>query len=297
MAEMVPADFWHYAIERVKEQFPDIVFIAEIYNPDNYRHYLSFGGFDYLYDKVGLYDTLRGITQGFVAATALSQCWQNLGDIRTQMLHFTENHDEQRYASVHIADSPTKALPAFVVCALFDTAPVMVYAGQELGEKGADAEGFSGPDGRTTIFDYWSVPTLRRNILGTLTEEELQLQALYSKIIRLKGNSVALREGEMYDLMYFNHSGQNGFDSSHHYLFLRATEEECVLVCTNFSDQPADILVQIPTHAFDFFHIDRPWNSCYDLLNNKRIKQQLKPSHPVHVTMPPYGFSLLRFRK
>ena len=33
---------------------------------------------------------------------------------------------------------------------------------RSLGEASAEAEGFSGADGKTTIFDYWSVASLRR---------------------------------------------------------------------------------------------------------------------------------------
>lgn len=65
MAEMVPVEFWEWAIPQVKEAHPEILFIAEVYNPNEYRNYLFRGKFDYLYDKVGLYDTLRNVACGY----------------------------------------------------------------------------------------------------------------------------------------------------------------------------------------------------------------------------------------
>ena len=35
MAEMVPVEFWEWAIPQVKEAHPEILFIAEVYNPTN----------------------------------------------------------------------------------------------------------------------------------------------------------------------------------------------------------------------------------------------------------------------
>lgn len=140
----------------------ELIFIAEIYNPGEYRNYLFNGKFDYLYDKVGLYDTLRAITCGWESATAIPQRWQSLGGIEKRMLNFLENHDEQRIASDYFAGNGSKAIPAMIVSACMNTNPVMIYFGQELGEHGMDTEGFSGRDGRTTIFDYWSVDSIRR---------------------------------------------------------------------------------------------------------------------------------------
>ena len=152
MAEMVPVEFWTWAIEQVKKEYPNILFIAEVYNPTLYRDYLA-AGFDYLYDKVGMYDYLRGVTSKNWPAEGITLQWQKVDDIRDRMLYFLENHDEQRIASGFFCGRGMCAEPAMIVAATLGTNPVMVYAGQELGEKGMDAEGFSGMDGRTTIFD------------------------------------------------------------------------------------------------------------------------------------------------
>ncbi len=90
MAEMVPVEFWNWAIGQVKEKFPPILFIAEVYKPEEYRNYIYTGKFDYLYDKVGLYDTLRSVIIGHCPAPNITSCWQAVDDIRSHMLDFLE---------------------------------------------------------------------------------------------------------------------------------------------------------------------------------------------------------------
>lgn len=162
MAHMVPVDFWRWAIPQVREVNPDIIFIAEIYDVGLYRKFIYTAGFDYLYDKVNLYDSLRAIETANHSAATLTSCWQTVDGIAPHMLNFLENHDEQRFASIQYAGDAARVIPSLVVSAMISTGPFMIYAGQELGEPAADAEGYSGHDGRTTIFDYWSIPTLRR---------------------------------------------------------------------------------------------------------------------------------------
>src|SRR3712207_373762 len=130
MAEMVPAEFWEYAIEKLKGDYPDIIFIGEVYDPGQYRRYIA-SGFDYLYDKVGMYDCLRGIVAGYRSAGEITSQWQSTDDIATHMLYFLENHDEQRIASSFFAGDPWKAIPAHIVSCLLRTNPYMLYAGQE----------------------------------------------------------------------------------------------------------------------------------------------------------------------
>ncbi|MDR2622686.1 MAG: alpha-amylase [Dysgonamonadaceae bacterium] len=261
MAEMVPVEFWGWAIPLVKQAYPDVQFIAEIYNPDQYRNYLQNGKFDYLYDKVGLYDTLRGIVCGKQSAHAITACWQSVGDIQEQMLYFLENHDEQRIASTFFAGDPAKALPALVVLAAMHKNPVMIYSGQELGEKGMDAEGFSGLDGRTTIFDYWSVESLRnwynKGKINTslLTDEQKALRDFYMKVLNLCNSSEAIREGKFFDLMYANPQS-NFFNPGKQYAFMRYAGNELLLIVANFDESEVDAGVFLPAAAFDYFGID-----------------------------------------
>lgn len=225
MAEMVPVEFWEWAIPLVKKDYP-VIFIAEVYNPALYRSYIFTGHFDYLYDKVGLYDTLRAVICGQAPASNIPACWQSLEGIQSHMLNFLENHDEQRLASDFFAKDPAAGISGLLVSALMNTNPFMIYAGQELGERGMDEEGFSGLDGRTTIFDYWSVSTLRnwknggKFDGGKLTDLQKQLRQQYITILNIAQNEPAITQGDFFDLMYANEKNRF-FNNRNQYAFLR----------------------------------------------------------------------------
>lgn len=296
MAEMVPVEFWDWCISQVKARFPRMLFIAEVYNPSEYRNYLYAGHFDFLYDKVGLYDTLRGVICGHRPASDITSCWQSVDDIKDHMLNFLENHDEQRIASDFFATDGRKALPALVVSACMGTNPFMVYAGQEFGEPGMDAEGFSGRDGRTTIFDYWSVPSLRRALSGQLRAEERHLHDAYVKLLRLCNTESTLREGSFFDLMYVNYDGCGGFDPNRHYAFLRHAGHDLLLIVSNFSDEASQVGVRIPSHAFSTLGLREGICWASDLLTGESVTVTLRPDSVTSVQLPPYGAVLLKMR-
>ena len=253
MAEMVPVEFWEHAIATVKSKHPEVQFIAEVYNPEQYRNYIHRGGFDYLYVKVGLYDTLRAvITQGW-STHAITNAWQRVDDIRSHMLYFMENHDEQRIASDFFAANALKGRPAMAVEALIGSNPLMVYAGQEVGEPGMDEEGFSGRDGRTTIFDYWAPRSLRK-LAGQeeLTDDEASLRQWYSDLLRLRIKNRTFIEGPFFDMMYANPHLQR------QYVFTRGENRHTLLVAVNFDETPATISVNIPAHARTFLNVRTP---------------------------------------
>ena len=297
MAEMVPCEFWNFAIKAVKEKYPNIIFIAEVYNPNEYRNYIYHGGFDYLYDKVGLYDTLRGVVCGYTSASNITGCWQGVDDIHTHMLNFLENHDEQRIASDFFAKDPIKARPALVVSACLNTAPLMIYAGQELGERGMDAEGFSGCDGRTTIFDYWNVPTLHRlcyEDLSTYPDSEKELYEFYKKIVQLRTESEAIRCGKFYDLMYANYIGEEGFNPSKQFAFLRKSYTETLLIICNFDSIKINVGVKIPSHAFQFMGLVEGICHGHDLISGESQTLQLKCDQHTSVEVPAYNAVILK---
>ena len=296
MAEMVPVEFWDWCISQVKARFPRMLFIAEVYNPSEYRNYLYAGHFDFLYDKVGLYDTLRGVICGHRPASDITSCWQSVDDIKDHMLNFLENHDEQRIASDFFATDGRKALPALVVSACMGTNPFLVYAGQEFGEPGMDAEGFSGRDGRTTIFDYWSVPSLRRALSGQLRAGERQLHDAYVKLLRLCNTESTLREGSFFDLMYVNYDGCGGFDPNRHYAFLRHAGHDLLLIVSNFSDEASQVGVRIPSHAFSTLGLREGICWASDLLTGEPVTVTLRPDSVTSVQLPPYGAVLLKMR-
>lgn len=301
MAEMVPVEFWKWAITQVKAKYPGIIFIAEVYNPMEYRNYVYQGHFDYLYDKVGLYDCLRAVTCNHAQATAITRCWQDVDDIRDRMLNFLENHDEQRLASKFFAGEPEKGRAPLLVSACMGTNPVMIYFGQELGERGMDAEGFSGRDGRTTIFDYWSVDSIRRWRNGGrfdnrhLTPSEVQLQQYYSRVLTLCNEEPALREGEFYDLMYANLQNPH-FNSGRQYAFLRRKERELILVVANFDGRDAEVEVNIPEHVFDFYALPQTNQvKATSLMSGTPFHISFNSQEPTRILVPAHSGRMLKF--
>lgn len=219
MAEMVPTEFWSWAIAKVKSAHPDILFIGEVYNPSLYRSFVACG-FDYLYDKVGMYDCLCSVMRGHCWASEITRQWQSVDDIKDHMLYFLENHDELRIASDFLAGDARRGIPAAIVSILMNKNPFMLYAGQEFGERGMDKEGFSGLDGRTTIFDYWTVQSLYHGYVNRrkLTDGEKALEKKYSMLLNLANKETAISDGQFFDLMYANQDG-NLFNQSKLYAF------------------------------------------------------------------------------
>lgn len=300
MAEMVPVEFWNWVIPQVKKEH-DVIFIAEVYNPDEYRNYICTGHFDYLYDKVGLYDTVRAVMCGQAPASNISHCWQSLEGIQKNMLNFLENHDEQRVASDFFAGDARPGIPGMIVSAAMNTNPVMIYSGQELGERGMDAEGFSGRDGRTTIFDYWSVESLRNwNNNGhfdgaKLTPAERSLREMYAKLLNVVRSEPVIVEGAFYDLMYAN-SGNPYFNPNRQYAFLRKWKNEVLLVVVNFDRADQCVWVNIPVEAFKAldFEDNKP-AELTDLLTGETTISTLTDAYPYQVKLPAYSGKMLKF--
>ena len=289
MAHMVPVAFWQWAIAQVKSRYPQMLFIAEIYDTALYHSYIFDGGFDYLYDKVTLYDTLRGILCDGWAASDLTRCWQTVEGIGDYMLNFLENHDEQRIASRQFCNNPWKALPALVVSATMSRCPFMIYAGQELGEPAADAEGYSGHDGRTTIFDYWSVPTLRRWHQGKPTADERRLRAFYRHLLHVCNSEKTLARGDFFDLMYVN---QETIDTQHQYAYLRHCDGEMTLIVANFGDEAVNTNVRIPQHALDCAKMPHGKYNSTELLSGESHKITFSDDSFVNVSIAPHAVTI-----
>ncbi|GIQ83045.1 glycoside hydrolase, family 13 [Kipferlia bialata] len=96
-------EFWSAAIRAVKQVYPDTIFMAEVYW--GLGQDLLDTGFDYVYDKEGLYDTLSGEyldnIRNYIKYTSY--------DYLSHGTHFIENHDEGRavehFGSVPVADA------------------------------------------------------------------------------------------------------------------------------------------------------------------------------------------------
>ena len=290
MVEMVPVEFWAYVIPEVKKVNPAIVFIAEAYNPKEYRTYLDRGKFDFLYDKVGLYDGLRRLMRQEGSTEDLTKVWKEESNgFSSRMLRFLENHDEQRIASKDFAGDPRRAIPAMTVAATLASGPVMLYFGQEVGEPARGAEGFSGEDGRTTIFDYWGVPQHQKWLNqgkcdgAKLAPEQKALREFYARLLTVTAASDALRRGRFYELQDANNLGKE-YNQRHLYAYLRFTDKQQVLVVVNFSaDKTYKPVVQVPAEALAAMGLDpKKFYTYTDLLAPGE-----EPRNSLNLTLPP----------
>lgn len=292
MAEMVPVEFWHWVIPQVKAVNSEIIFIAEIYNPDAYRNYIDQGRFDYLYDKVLLYDTLRLLVNGQRSTADIDAIQQRLAGITANMLHFLENHDEQRIASRFFAGNPWKAASAMVISATIDQGPVMIYFGQEVGEPGAGTEGFQGDDGRTTIFDYWGVPEHQKWMNGgafdgaLLSDDQKSLRNFYSTLLNLAVSHPAIVAGEYKDLTAFNIAEKNFNDDV--FACVRYTADKKLLIVAGFNSTTRKISVAMPPDVADKLMLDRNKNyRLKDLLWQNEEVEWIE--NEIRLELPAYG--------
>ena len=306
MVELVPPQFFKWLIEKIKTKYPEVIFVAEVYKKDLYSEYIRNIGFDFLYDKSGLYDTLRTVVEKnandngmpvelWQSATGITRCWQFLGDLQPYMLNFLENHDEQRFASDFFGKKAENTFAPLYVSLFMNTAPFMIYFGEEVGEKGMDHEGFSGCDGRTTIFDWWSVASVLRlrKVIESgayktmdvaeiskagLTEEEAKIFCRFAEATRYAASDEAIRQGTTYDLCYCN-SCSDGFDMNRHFVFLRDHLDHTVLVAANFSNREANMKIVIPEHAFEWMGIP--------------VNEDLYPGKEISISIPPMDAKII----
>ena len=238
MAEMVPYEFWSYMNSAIKMKNPNAFLLAEVYNPAEYRNYIRLGKMDYLYDKVAFYDKLKEVVQGKSLPDPISDIQKSVADIEHHMLHFLDNHDEQRLASPEFAGTPEKGKPLMAVSALISTSPTMIYFGQEVGEPGNENAGF-GTRSRTSIFDYIGVPNHQRWMNGgkfdggQLSKSEKALRDFYKRLLNFTIKSPALM-GNFQEIQSENRQNTVGYDSGI-YSFVRWSKTQKLVITTNFS--------------------------------------------------------------
>lgn len=298
MAEMVPVEFWNWAIPQVKAVNPEIMFIAEIYNPAQYRNYIQTGRFDFLYDKVQLYDTLRDLIGGRKSTLDIGAIQKSLDGINSSMLHFMENHDEQRIASSYFAVNPWKAVPAMVISATIDQGAVMIYFGQEVGEPAIGNAGYQNLEsqGVTSKMDYWGVPEHQKWMNdgkfdgGLLSDDQKKLRQFYSNLLNLAQRNPAITQGEYFDITEENIQAKNFGDDIH--AFIRLKDAEKLLIVSNFGSKTKSIKVNLPnTVALDaektYRAKDLLWNEM-EIMIEKGITT---------VELPPYGSYIFKIQE
>ncbi|QSX39278.1 alpha-amylase family protein [Shewanella cyperi] len=289
MAEMVPVEFWSYLNSDIKRIKPDAMLLAEVYDPSRYRDYLHLGKMDFLYDKVGMYDTLKAVIQGRQETDSIGLAHEAVADIAPHMLHFLENHDEQRIASPEFAGDPRKALPAMVVSSLLTQAPTLVYFAQELGEDGSEDAGFGKPS-RTSIFDYVGVPTLQRYRQAKRTGVALPadiagLRRYYQQLLTLSLSEPALR-GE---LRLVPLPGNSLFG------FIRQSGPDRLLVLSHFGAEPLALEQQLSPEFVPEGHGQQRMllSSLLTDVDGKPIQAELLQGK-LRLKLPPYSSAVFR---
>ncbi len=270
MAEMVPVAFWSYLNSSIKIKNPNAFLLAEVYNPNLYRDYIHLGKMDYLYDKVALYDTIKHIVQGYGLTDNLPNIQKDIADIEHQMLHFLENHDEQRIASPQFAGSAVKGKPAMVVSATISSSPTMIYFGQEVGEPGAENAGF-GKASRTSIFDYIGVPNHQRWMNGKkfdgglLSKKEQHLRDFYKRLLNFTLNSKALM-GNYTEIHSFNRKNTKNYNTKV-FSFVRWKGEEKLIIVSNFdAENSYTFNLKIPSEIIKLWHLKKDHYTLTDQL-------------------------------
>ncbi len=262
MAEMVPVEFWSYLNSSIKLSNPDATLVAEVYNPDLYRDYVQLGLIDYLYDKVGLYDALKPIMQGTRSTDEIAAVHATVLDIEEHMLHFLENHDEERIASSNFVNDAVKGKPAMVVSALIGRSPTMIYFGQEVGEIGDKNDAmFNVPmKMRTTQYDYWGVSTHQRWMNGgkfdggQLNDAEKSLRDFYARLLTFStGNSAV--QGQYAEIHSRNRQLEDGYNDKL-FSFVRWSDDEQLIVVSNFDDMNAyDFFLEVPANIITMWRL------------------------------------------
>ncbi len=283
MAHMVPAEFWTWAVARARVRNPAVIFIGEAYDNDpmkvtagNVMLALLHAGFDAVYDDPS-YKKLKSLYDGCGWANDLDDAH---GDehVFQHSLRYAENHDEVRLAGDRVWGGVGAEVGRAVSAILFGLSrgPVLLYSGQEVGEPARGADGFSGDNARTTIFDYWSMPELAKWVNGhrydgaRLSTAQCELRAFYARLVHLVGEP-AFRDGAFTALNHANIPNENygrlaGETASGHWLytFLRggpASGPRFLVVANLHPTEPLHrVQIQLPPDTLP------PQTTCVEVL-------------------------------
>lgn len=256
MAHMVPPEFWHWLIVRARQRNPEAYFLAEAYAGDaqvpsgdtqsaavtrgEIMAELLKAGFDAVYDDPS-YDALKNLFDGAGSADELDKV-RPRDFVFDNSLRYAENHDEVRLASpLHWGGHGMQTgKPVTALLFALSRGPLLLYSGQEVGEPASGAEGFGGDDGRTTIYDYWSMPEFAKWFNGgacdggRLSSGQKSLREYYRRLLHL-ADLPAFRDGAFYPLNPDNAGNADYGSGQWIYSFLRydAASGQRMLVVAN----------------------------------------------------------------
>ena len=161
-------------------------------------------------------------------------------------------------------------------------------------------EGFSGIDGRSTIFDYWGLKSIQawankgKFDGAKLSPEQKDLRAFYQSLLTLARDDKAIQKGKMYDITY---AQGDGFDKQQHFAFLRHVKGETLLVVVNFHDREQHIKVRIPNDAFVYLGLDGKAGAIgTDLLRGGRYDVNFVPDGESQITLPAWTGVILKIK-
>ena len=274
MAHMVPPTFWRWAIARARLRDEDAFFMAEGYNDHmkltggDVHDALLDAGFNAVYDSPA-YDALRGICERGAWANDLDEANRDHLKSFFRGVRYLENHDEQRLAAPCAWNGRGPAVARALMAAQYTAtaSPVLVYNGQECGEDASGPGGFGGDNGRTSIFDYTSLPHFRHWTAGgafdgsAMTPQERALRGATVSVLRLLQHP-ALSKGGFYGLNWANKETPGfgrveGEQTSGHYLYAylrhyRKAKATVLVVCNFHPQQDFTTCIHIPQNAQDW---------------------------------------------
>ncbi|HEX3655605.1 MAG TPA: alpha-amylase family glycosyl hydrolase [Pirellulales bacterium] len=271
MAYYVPLDAWTYLLRKARTRNPASLFLAESYPngggpiPVSNLDDLISAGFDAFYHS-DAYNALKSIYQQIGSQDNYDGTITHLSPAqRAGRLAYLENHDERRIASPLVRnmgpgssgfDSAAAGYQLAPLQFLFGNGPVLVFNGQEVGEPGAGVEGFNQDTGRTTTFDYWSMPEFVKWVNGhaydggLLAADQQALRHFYADLLALCQDSAVVASG-YWGLKYFNRSSQFSDCPDDLYTFARfaSGSGRLLLIAANFrpnSDLSAQVRIPQP---------------------------------------------------
>lgn len=255
MVEMIPTPFWAWVISDIRRDFPQSLFIGEAYHIGNYDGLLG-AGFDKLYDKANCYNRLEGLLKGETSHDVVHSVFESGRRYEGKMLRFWENHDEIRVASEHFASDAPLGMVMTALVHLTGKDHLMIYNGQELGEEARGASGYSGDDGKTSIFDYVAVPSIQSLVslnfqIGQLEVSHFVLLSAYQSMLAFAQTNELIAAGGYYGL---NWAQRPKSDLERLYLFtcLRHLNGKVFLLAFNLqSDHLIKTDITIPNHAIE----------------------------------------------
>ncbi|MCD4710127.1 MAG: alpha amylase C-terminal domain-containing protein, partial [Bacteroidales bacterium] len=208
------------------------------------------------------------------------------------MLHFLENHDEQRIASAGFAGNADKGRPAMVVSATIGSSPTMLYFGQHVGEPGDEEPGFGAPT-RTSIYDYIGVPHHQRWMNGgkfdgtALSDKERGLHDFYATLLNFTKSSKALT-GKYREIHSFNRAHTEWYNDRV-FSYVRWKDKERIIIVTNFdANDTFGFELRIPGEVIQTWELQEGEYTLQDQLSettltlsvsegNAEIRIDLKP--------------------